>query len=333
MAEHTLRQRRTAILFFTVSGLLIAQVLWWTFAFINDVDQMRELKIRNFQLEARLGSVPAQSVEVFEREAFHRRLMFISESVFFLAVTCFGFWLLFRALKNEQRSREIQRNFIEVISHESKTPLTSLKLRLESLMEDETGGSGSAKDLVLALAEVRRLAGILDKALQLNRMDRYTFTFEELNLSQVTEEALRRVEPFLKDKDIAVSMRLDSEIWVKGDLFGLQSSIQSLIENSALYNTAAKKKLDIAVERELGRAVITVSDNGQGVVAMEKERIFDRFYRDKAGRRVPGTGLGLYIAKSVVAAHQGVIRLVDFDSSRPGAHFRIELPALRQERV
>lgn len=329
MAEQALKQKRAALLFLAISGLLIVQVLWWTFVFVNDVDQMRDLKTRAFQAERSLGGTPAGSPAQFEKEAFHRRLMFISESIFFLGAACVGFWLLFRALRNEERSREIQRNFIEVISHESKTPLTALKLRLEALRDSQPSGSESYSELRLALAEVQRLSGILDKALQLNRMDRYTFTFEDLNLGQVAEDALKRVEPFLREKKIQVTSHLSSDVWVKGDLFGLQSSIQSLIENSALYNRSAEKSLELGVERELGRAVLTVSDNGPGVPLTERERVFERFYRGKAGRRVPGTGLGLYIAKSVIAAHQGVIRLVDRE--RPGAHFRIELPALRGE--
>jgi signal transduction histidine kinase len=322
MPERTLKQRKWGFLFLALHLLLLSQVLWWGIVFCRDVNSLKELKIRNHWLQTQLGRENQVTLEVFEREALHQKVMFLSESVFFALVASLALWLLFKALRTEEKSRVSQRNFIEVISHESKTPLTALKLRLESVKE-KLGEAPLTRDLNLALEEVRRLSSILEKSLELNRMERYSFSFELVDLSQLVSEVLRRMDPVFKEKQIDVHSQLSSGLVVRGDSFGLQNSIQSLIENSVLYNDAKEKALSVELNQQLGSVLFSVKDNGSGIAEKDEPFIFDRFYRGKAGKKVPGTGLGLYLTKQIISAHQGILRLV---RSGQGAHFEIQLP-------
>lgn len=322
MPERTLKQKKWGLLFLALHLLLLSQVLWWGIVFCRDVNSLKEMKVRNHWLQMQLGRESAVTLEQFEKEALHQKVMFVSESVFFALVASLALWLLFKALRTEERSRVTQRNFIEVISHESKTPLTALKLRLESVKE-KLGEAPLVKDLNLALEEVRRLSSILEKSLELNRMERYSFSFELIDLSQMVAEVLRRMEPVFREKHIDVHSQLSTGLVVRGDSFGLQNSIQSLIENSVLYNDAKNKTLSVELNQELGTALFSVKDNGSGISEKDEPFIFDRFYRGKAGKKVPGTGLGLYLTKQIVSAHQGMLQLV---RSGKGAHFEIKLP-------
>lgn len=311
-------------MFLALHLLLISQIVWWAIVFSRYVNSNKELKLRNSVLESQLKLGTAIPLEKLEREVFHQKTMFLSESVFFAVIASLALWLLFRALKTEERSRKSQRNFIEVLTHESKTPLTALKLRLESIRE-KLGENPLSEDLRRALEEVRRLIGIFDKSLELNRLERYTLSFEEVNLGELTSSILRRMEPLFKEKDVRVECELPGNMWVRGDSFGLQNSIQGILENSVIYNDSKQKKLVVSLKKSDHSAVLSVQDNGPGVPPVESEFIFERFYRGKAGKRVPGTGLGLYLSRQIIAAHKGVLRLVP---DNLGAHFEIKLPLL-----
>lgn len=302
--------------------LLISQIVWWTIVFSRYVNTTKELRIQNAILSSKINQEPVPAKEVLEREAFHQKTMFFSESAFFALIASFALWLLFRALKTEERSRETQRNFIEVLTHESKTPLTALKLRLESVRE-KLKENPLSEDLQRALEEVRRLIGIFDKSLELNRLERYSLSFDQVNLKNLTSGLLRRMEPLFKEKEVQVESSLKEDLWVRGDAFGLQNSIQSLIENSIFYNDSKNKVLEVWLKKTNSAVLLSVKDNGSGISEADSAFVFERFYRGKAGKRVPGTGLGLYLARQIISAHKGAIRLVP---EKVGAHFEIKLP-------
>ncbi len=317
-------RKNWARLFGVAAVLIIAQVLWWAAVFVRDVNTISELRFENSLLKAKIGEAPESEASI-ERSAFHRRLMFLSESVFFEFVACLGLYLLYRSLKEQEKSREIQRNFIETVTHESKTPLTALKLRLESISEKQSDPILTT-ELEASLEEVRRLSSIFEKTLNLNRLERYEYRFEKVVLSDIIQEVVRRLEPFLKSRQVDLKVDLDPEVWVKGDSDGLQNSVQSLLENAVLYNDKGEKQVTLELKREDSEARLRISDNGPGISEIDGERIFEKFYRGKSGRRVPGTGLGLYLAKCIVEAHRGVLRLIE---SKSGTRFEIRLPTIQ----
>lgn len=306
-----LKSKSWAVIFAAIYALVLAQVGWWAVVFTRDADLIAELQTR--ASVADLGTIQA--------DAWHRKVMFWSESAFFAFVACVGLGLLYRALRAERRSREVQRSFIEIVSHESKTPLTALKLRLEFL-RDSAPGTEASTNAVLALEEVRRLSGVLDKTLALNRSERKALQFEPLRLSDVVESVVRRLDPWLKSKNAQVDLVLDSELEVHGDFATLQSSVQSLLENAVQYNPAATRRVSVKLEARGARAVLSVRDDGPGIASADAERVFERFYRG-GDKRVAGTGLGLYLAKVIVEAHRGIVRLVPRTA---GACFEIDLP-------
>lgn len=311
-------KRKGVILFGAISIIVLVQVGWWTAVFLSQVHQIEKLK----------KELNIATLEVIQTESFHQRLMFLSESLTFMILTCLGLWLLYRALRSEERARESERSFIEMITHESKTPLTSLKLRLEHLIEKPEAQS-FIRDLKVANEEVRRLCTVFEKTLDLNRLERTGFFFEEIALSEVVREVLRRLEPWFRDRNAQVKTELEEEILVQGDAGGLSNSLQSLFENAVIYNSNPTKEIAISVFRRKESAVLHVSDNGPGILRADRERIFDRFYRGDNSKGVSGTGLGLFIAKTVIEAHRGAIRLLDIPTL--GSRFEIELPICAQQ--
>ena len=199
MSTKALNKKNWGLLFVALHLLLLSQIVWWAIVFPRYVETVKELKLQNSFLASQTKNLSVISQSEVEKEAFHQKVMLLSESAFFALIASLALWLLFRALKKEEKSREIQRNFIEVLTHESKTPLTALKLLLESAKE-KLSQAPPSEDLRRALDEVRRLSGIFDKALELNRLERYTFSFEEIDLGELTLSLLKRMEPVFKEK-------------------------------------------------------------------------------------------------------------------------------------
>lgn len=321
----TLVQKRWAKLFVAVSILMLTQVAWWLDVFSTSVNTIAVLRIENASLRGVLEQPGVK--ESIAEASYRKKLMFYSETFVFAGLTAFGLYLLFRALKLQEKTRDLQKQFIETMSHESKTPLTALKLRLESVLEKKEGETQLAKELSLSLEEVRRIGSVFEKALILNRMESYAFRFEELSFSELVKEVVRRMEPLFRQKQVVVQCSLESQGWIKGDLFGLQNTVQSLLENAVLYNEKTEKELRIELSEEDSSIRLSVSDNGPGISEVDREKIFEKFYRTKTSRKVPGTGLGLYLAKHIAETHNGSL-VLSFSKGGQGSKFDLKLPKL-----
>lgn len=313
--------KRWGRIFLAIHFVVLLQVAWWAWVFVQDVSAMEALRLQNVSLQKAVGELSVSTPEEIRSEAFHRKVMFLSESIFFAGLTCVGFYFLYRALRAEERSREIQRNFIEVVTHESKTPLTALKLRLESAKEKD---SSVTKDLALALEEVRRLSSVFEKTMALNRLERQALNWEPVSLTDVVRQVVHRLEPFFKEKHVEISLEVTEDATIQADEYSLQNAIQSLLENAVIYNPAAQKRVALKIALRGEQVLLYVSDNGPGIAETDREKVFERFYRGQTGKGIPGTGLGLYLAKTIVEAHRGALRLVENEIS--GATFLMELP-------
>jgi signal transduction histidine kinase len=212
------------------------------------------------------------------------------------------------------------------MTHESKTPLTALKLRLESILEVNSDEAQLSRELSQSLEEVRRLASVFEKALNLNRMESYAFRFEEILFSDLLKEVIRRMDPLFRQKNVAVRVAVNDNIWVKGDLFALQNTVQSLLENAVLYNDKTDRVVSVELSEKESEVLLRVSDNGPGIFSADREKVFDKFFRGKTSRKTPGTGLGLYLAKHIVESHSGKISIEGSGDS--GACFQVLLPKL-----
>ena len=314
--------RRNFSIFMAIAIVLIAQLFWWATVFIGDVDKINALSLENATLRTRLGETvifPPTSL----RESSRRRFMFLSESITFGLLCMLGLFLLFISMRSEIRSKEALRNFIEVFNHDSKTPLTALKLRLESLLE----GVKDKTAIRLALDEIRRLCAIHDRTMNLSRLERSVLNFDLLDFSEMVEQVIRSTEPLFRSRNVNCKASVSRDIMVQGDLYSLQSSVQALLENAILYNESDRKELSVVLIADNGGAHLEVSDNGPGIPARDRPYIFEQYYRGQRHRNVPGTGLGLSLAKKILEAHRGTIELLPDREDRMGSSFRISLPS------
>lgn len=218
-----------------------------------------------------------------------------------------------------------QRRFVGDAAHELRSPIASLRLQLE--VAQRLDQSEAMRELTDdALIDVDRLAHLIDDLLALARSDERGGVHSRLPVRLVS--LAETVTAGYRDARVPVTVQPSDEVSVLGDPDGLHRVLVNLIDNALRY-ASSSVSVAVTVRPPAGAgfadAVLTVSDDGPGVPASKRERVFDRFYRlDTARSRAEGgTGLGLSIVREIVTAHGGTVVLRD---NEPGLIVEISLP-------
>ena len=226
----------------------------------------------------------------------------------------------------EQKRQE----FVSSASHELKTPLSSIKLIADSLIQTPDAPREMEVEFLNDMnVQVDRLTRIIDKLLALTKMDDSgavsRMEFSVMDISELTANVVKALKPLAESKGIYLDYKSDIGIFSRIERDRLWEAFYNILDNSIKY-TKEGGKVQMVVEREDNCAVITVSDTGIGIAEDEKYKIFDRFYRvDKArSRETGGTGLGLSIALTAVELHGGNIN-VEIEPGI-GSRFKITIP-------
>lgn len=225
---------------------------------------------------------------------------------------------------------EKRQEFVSNASHELKTPLSSIKLLADSLIQNPDAPYEMEVEFLNDMnVQVDRLTRIIDKLLTLTKMDdsgavsRMEFTV--MDLTELTNNVYKALKPLAESKNIELEYEADIGIFSRIEKDRLWEAFYNILDNSIKY-TKEGGHVKMTVEREGNCAVVTISDTGIGIDSEEVYKIFDRFYRvDKArARETGGTGLGLSIALTAVELHGGNIQ-VESDIGI-GSRFKIIIP-------
>ncbi|MES3039371.1 MAG: PAS domain-containing sensor histidine kinase [Bdellovibrionota bacterium] len=236
----------------------------------------------------------------------------------------------------EERTEELQKavrardEFVSVASHELKTPLTALRLQAQITQRNINRGDFSifTKERVTQFAnqldtQVDRLSHLVEDMLDISRIQvgKLTTSFEKTNLSNLVQGVVDRFQVQVAAANCEVEMDLQPDVEGNWDQFRLEQVVLNLLSNATKYG--AGKKIKIELLKENDRAVLSVADHGMGISKEDQERIFERFERAISPNEVSGLGLGLYIAKEIVIAHEGTIE-VESDIGK-GSKFTVEI--------
>jgi signal transduction histidine kinase len=231
--------------------------------------------------------------------------------------------------KEAREAVRLRDEFLSVASHELKTPLTSLKLRVQSLVErrpcvaDEAESQRLQKSFDLTERQVRRLEKLINNLLDVSRIavGRFPLQREEMDLVDLVHNVVGQFSAELARSSSEVALSLPREAIGYWDPMRLEQVVVNLLSNALKYG--AGRPIDILVRVDDTRARLVVHDHGIGIGIGDQARIFERFER-AVSLNYGGLGLGLHIAREIVVAHGGTIRV----ESRPGegAAFIVDLP-------
>jgi two-component system phosphate regulon sensor histidine kinase PhoR len=207
-----------------------------------------------------------------------------------------------------RRLEQVRRDFVANVSHELKTPLTSIRGFAETLLEDEPPEPLRRQFLEMVRKNTLRLQRLVDDLLDLSRLEAGSWRVEAkpLDVALMAREAWQPFDPSAQEKGVA--FEVDGNAMAIGDDQGLSQIFQNLFENALRY-TPAGGRIRVSVRKDDGVARVEVSDTGSGIPARSLPRIFERFYRvDPArSREAGGTGLGLAIVRHLVQSMGGEV--------------------------
>jgi two-component system, OmpR family, sensor kinase len=218
-----------------------------------------------------------------------------------------------------------RREFIQNASHELRTPLFALGGFLELLDDEDLDDETRQEFVIETRAQVERLTKLATDLLDLTRLDAGQLSVQaaEIDLSVVARTACDEFRAVAEAGGYDVSVRAFDSVMALGDEQRVLQIVRILVEN-AFRHTPAGTRIEIGVEAEDARAVITVHDNGPGIPAQALEHLFQRFYRAEGGQ-TSGSGLGLAIAVELARRMDGALMV----ESRPGwTTFTLELPSV-----
>jgi len=278
---------------------------------------------------AAMFQIAPEVVAKIENEARRGSKMFIFEGGFFMLVVLLGAYLIYRTLQRSEDLKTRQANFIQSVTHEFRTPLTSLRLYLETLESGKLDPAQSDKLFGKMLDDCDRLDSMVDNVLEAGHFGRekYELTLTDADLSQDLQEYLDSLAPYITRQHASLHTHIEDNILIKSDYHGLGRAVRAVVDNALKYSPPDRRDITVALAGEGKKAVITITDKGYGIPAAEQGKVFDRFYRiSDAGRRsVKGTGLGLYLVRHIIEAHGGLIE-VRSKGAEQGATFIIKLP-------
>jgi two-component system, OmpR family, sensor kinase len=227
-----------------------------------------------------------------------------------------------RMAEDLSAAMDSQRDFIANASHQLRTPLTGVRIRLESIV---AGAGPEAASAEAALKEVDRLSELVEDLLLLARATEPATTGTSVDMADIARDSAERWRPRAAENEQEVVARAPGSVVAWTDAEEVARVFDNLIENAIAYCPPGTR-IEVAARNGDGRAILSVADDGPGIPDTERARVFERFFRGQTGRRSgPGTGLGLAIVKEI-ADRWGAG--VDLESRPGGTTVTIAWPAL-----
>jgi signal transduction histidine kinase len=283
----------------------------------------------------------ASGTGIFGTESPHERLLLVQG---YMAVTAVSMLTLAAALAERRAAIRARDEFISIASHELKTPLTALKLRLGSAMrlgerlvgQAQGQGQGHVDDgqaekltraLVASTGTADRLGGLIDDLLDVSRLTagRLVLRLEKVDIGDLLREVVGRLREQAAEVGSSIELGRVAPAVGAWDRGRLEQVVTNLISNAIKYGMG--KPIVLSAEASADRLRLRVKDEGMGISRADHSRIFQAFERLPSAERVGGLGLGLYIGRQIAIAHGGTLT-VESDPLR-GATFTLDLPLTR----
>jgi signal transduction histidine kinase len=257
--------------------------------------------------------------DLFEQAASERRALLAWVAATLVGLTVVMTWAVAAGVRRQMQVARLKNDLVATVSHELKTPLASIRLLIDSLLDEGDAANGAeAVDgktreyLHMIAHENTRLTRLIDNFLTFSRMERrkHQFNLEPVDVRDILAQATAAVADRYNASDARLNVEFesgpDSELWVRGDIDALVTAVVNLLDNAWKYGGDAKQ-VRMAARREGDRALITVEDKGVGLTPRAARRVFERFYQvdQRLARTHGGCGLGLSIVRYIVEAHGG----------------------------
>ena len=232
-------------------------------------------------------------------------------------------------ITKQMKMNKLKNDFIATVTHELKTPLASMRVLADTLLEGNYNDQKQVKEyLELICKENKRLTGLIDDFLTFSRMERnkQVFEFEKVNPADIAKSAIEAIQTKFNQQNCHFTLKIDEDLPpISADKDAMVTVLVNLLDNACKY-TYDNKVIELRIYYENENVCFSVKDNGIGMTKRQIRKIFDRFYQADStlSRRAEGTGLGLAIVKFILDAHNATIEV----KSHPeiGSTFIVKIP-------
>ncbi len=317
--KYKIRPLRIIFIFywFLLAYILAALIFW----FMDLNDQNQELAQLRLHAVSVHDTFFIQKVNRIESAEKRKTAQYMGEGITFLLMILAGAVYVFRIIKRQLVQSEQQRNFMMAISHELKTPIAVTKLNLETMQLRKLEPGQQQKLIRSTIQEANRLNTLCNNMLFMSQLDSggSPLTDEKIDFSALASDC---AEDFiLRFPERKIEIDVENDIFITGDKLLLQLAINNLLDNAIKYSGKDDVVL-VKVIKDNKKIKLRVIDQGIGVAAGEKEKIFEKYFRG-AGKNTKGTGLGLYLTREIAKKHYGSISM---KSNKPrGSIFEIQI--------
>ncbi len=262
-----------------------------------------------------------KSYDEIEKKFIRKKWMFASEGIVMISLLFWGIIWVYRNLQQSIKLSRQQNNFLLSITHELKTPITSIKLYLETLLKRNLEKEQQETIIKNSIADSDRLRELVDNLLISAQLENKKFELNKtkINLSQLVNTA---IEKFATPRNISEKFvkNIEHEIYLNCDELAIEAVFINLLNNAYKYTAG---NIFVLLRSEESKIILSIADEGDGIANEDKDKLFDKFFRsgDENTRKTKGTGLGLFIVKNLLNLHKAQIEVKN--NSPKGANFEI----------
>tara|TARA_B100001248_G_C27399710_1_gene469143 strand:- start:5467 stop:6375 length:909 start_codon:yes stop_codon:yes gene_type:complete len=281
--------KRTKTVFLALAILAGLQMIWWAYLVVAQQNELAQL------------SHDPQAIS----KAISYQRMILFEALFFLFVWSLGIFYVYRSFRREQVLQEERKTFLDLITHDLKTPLSNIQISLESLQRDDLKAEMRQNFINRAINGVSNLNQQIDKILRFNSLDKKQ-PKEKLNLKDLIEDCK-------KDWDMQATYHLELEnVNIMASNEEVRAILQNILSNAVKYSSIEKPaEVYVNLKYLKNKARLTIKDNGIGFTSKELDLAFQPFWRGETAKTkaINGSGIGLGLAKELCRKNNAKIQI------------------------
>lgn len=295
--------------FYLLVAYIFVQFAWWTYSMFQLNNEISHLKTELNLLKGESVEEVILNGNEINTKLHKRWIMISSEGAVFIGILLLGILQIRKTFKKEAELAHQQKNFLLSVTHELKSPIASTKLQLQTLQKHELDREKQKEILANAISDTDRLNNLVENILLAAKIENSFFELhkEKINLSEYIADGMKQtIESFNYKQKVVLD--IEKEIYLSIDKTSFPSIILNLFENAIKYSPE-NSTVTLCLKKQNQKIILSVKDEGIGILDEEKENIFQKFYRvgSEETRKSKGTGLGLYIVDYLVKQHNGII--------------------------
>ena len=296
-----------SLIYWVFLTYMIAAFIWWYVSLEKQNNEIAAIKFQSIQINDPSLKAKTHAIQDFQ---LRKTKQFIGEGLTILVLFLLGAIYVYRSLKKQLRYADQQQNFMMAVTHELKTPIAISHLNIETLLKRDLDSTQQLKLLEATLKETKRLDSLSTNILLTAQLDmgQYEANKQLVNVSELLRQNIKSFQERYPSR--ICNTMVEDAMEIQGEPLLIQLLINNLIDNANKY-APVTEPIYIHLQSHQNMIQLIVKDQGPGIAAADKNKVFEKFFRVGAEttRTTKGSGLGLYLCKRITEFHNATIQL------------------------